>query len=59
MGEKNIFNPTADETFDIVEENKRPSGTHLQQIGPGVNVMRDADGEIIGLYDDLGNPIAQ
>lgn len=59
MGEKDtIFNPSI--TDDAISVNsERPSGEIWQKVGPGVNVMRDADGDIIGLYDDLGNPIAQ
>ena len=59
MGEKDvIFNPSI--TDDAISVNSEfPSSEIWQKIGPGVNVMRDAKGEIIGLYDDLGNPIAQ
>ena len=59
MGEKDtIFNPSI--TDDAISVNSGlPSGEIWQKVGPGVNVMRDADGDIIGLYDDLGNPIAQ
>ena len=60
MGEKDvIFNPMIDEPTGIADVNRKPSGSIIEKIGPGVNVMRDADGEIIGLYDDRGNPIAQ
>ena len=59
MGENNTFNPMIDEPIGIADLNNKPSGVIAERIGPGVNVMRDADGEIIGLYDDLGNPIAQ
>lgn len=59
MGENNTFNPMIDEPIGAVDVQERPSGAIGEKIGPGVNVMRDADGEIIGLYDDLGNPIAQ
>ncbi len=59
MGEKDvIFNPSI--TDDAISmDSGCPSNEIWQKIGPGVNVMRDAKGEIIGLYDDLGNPIAQ
>lgn len=60
MGEKDNFNPSF---VGDMEPNGygegRPSGLIVESIGPGVNVMRDAKGEIIGLYDDLGRPIAQ
>ena len=60
MGEKDvIFNPMIDEPTGIADVNRKPRWSIIEKIGPGVNVMRDADGEIIGLYDDLGNPIAQ
>lgn len=59
MGENNTFNPMIDEPIGITDTSGKPSGAIGEKIGPGVNVMRDADGEIIGLYDDLGNPIAQ
>ena len=59
MGEKDvIFNPSiTDDAISV--DSGLPSNEIWQKIGPGVNVMRDADGEIIGLYDDLGYPIAQ
>ena len=59
MGENNTFNPMIDEPIGITDTSGKPSGSIIEKIGPGVNVIRDADGEIIGLYDDLGNPIAQ
>lgn len=59
MGENNTFNPMIDEPIGAVDVQGQPSGAIIEKIGPGANVMRDADGEIIGLYDDLGNPIAQ
>lgn len=60
MGEKDvIFNPSITDETPAADPYKKPSGWIVEGIGPGVNVMRDADGEIIGLYDDLGNPIAQ
>ncbi len=60
MGEKDvIFNPSITDDALVSDVLSAPSGSSLHSIGPGVNVMRDADGEIIGLYDDLGNPIAQ
>lgn len=60
MGEKDVvFNPSITDETPVADPYNRPSGSGMHSIGPGVNVMRDADGEIIGLYDDLGNPIAQ
>lgn len=57
MGEKeNVFNPMLEDT-DIGQLSENPSGVIAHSIGSGVNVIRDADGEIIGLYDDMGNPI--
>lgn len=59
MGENNIFNPMIDEQTGIADVSGKPSGSIIEKIAPGVNVMRDAEGDIIGLYDDLGNPILQ
>lgn len=60
MGEKDvIFNPSITDDVLVPDVEDRPSGSTLHSIAPGVNVMRDAEGDIIGLYDDLGNPILQ
>ena len=60
MGEKDvIFNPMIDEPTGIADVSNKPSDAIIEKIVPGVNVIRDAKGEIIGLYDDLGYPIAQ
>ncbi len=35
----------------------KPSGTIIQSIGPNQNIMISPDGEIIGVFDNYGNPI--
>lgn len=35
----------------------KPSGTIIQSIGPNQNIMISPDGEVIGVFDNYGNPI--
>lgn len=57
MGEKD-FNPMfIDEKAIVLDGTGLASDGIIQRVGPGVNVMKDANDNEVAILDDNGNPI--